>query len=985
MRDTDLNYIQTQDLDSILQKYKNKSEKFTDQFFPPVITSLVPANKDDPVVLKTPEKYVKDYLTYSFSRPEEVYGKGNYCIFSPQSQIGTQDIIQGAMASCYLIVTLANMARKPQRIKDLFLTKEVNEAGVYGMKVYVQGEPKVVLVDDYFPSKDNKLTFSLSHKKDNEMWIQICEKVWGKVNQSCYLRTFLGTPQEALYYLNPAPAYYIHHKAYSQYPDPLWDLMKSSLDKEYILCTNTEEIDEDAKNGLFKFHAYGVLDLQEIEGVKLIKLRNPWGDKIWKGKYGKVTEKEWTESMKKKANVSDLRSGSFFMEFSDYVQYFPWSFYSKVDDSWTYKYLKYEVSVDIGDHSEICRTVIENSMVQEMGKEKGNAREEDDILNLNHNPQMISQVGINNQSNSKGSKHHLGNSHNSNLAYYTNQVAENAYNINNINNVNDKESQKKNSKDKDQGKKFNPPNKVTLKLIDAKQSENPNQNPIPQQARGKPSKTSTLEREGGEHMVNLQGLENFKIKPEMLTNGDHKIFDIIDRNTAAAFVLVEKPTKACITFHQPQKRFIQDAQDTFEVPCGVIFLFKYQQLDGDNEDPYLKLESKYDQKKRTKNKANSPNNGRSTGKYQLISSNFHNFEKLYVEVDFEQMGEYHILCISQFENFDLKFNLVISAYSQIPLELYYLNRKDYVENWLLKLLKDLAIKNKCYSYFDSNEPESFFISYTNQKSNNTGFGILYYENNSADTSLKVRVALNDSASFRVLNAQRVPQLSPNNASSGKTVSSTRSFIFTVKSNSYKCLLLQFTQAMPFVSVQARHEVFFDYSKERVVKNFLRNKRTKRISLFDNLILYLIRYDRGFVFYCSNPSSSICSYFLTVTIKNLKTNLRIVEDGFKSSEVGVQGSAQKDHRENQRANIKIVGDDDGDGDEIMEIKESVEYANERKKQEEKVKGLNREERNPHYKRERALGVGQTFYLHVKTLYGCIGENETLEYEYDCKKI
>ena len=79
---------------------------------------------------------MRDYLTYSFSRPEDIFGKGNFCIFSKQG-IGTQDIIQGAMASCYLIVTLANMARNPKRIYDLFITKDVNDEGVYGMKVFI--------------------------------------------------------------------------------------------------------------------------------------------------------------------------------------------------------------------------------------------------------------------------------------------------------------------------------------------------------------------------------------------------------------------------------------------------------------------------------------------------------------------------------------------------------------------------------------------------------------------------------------------------------------------------------------------------------------------------------------------------------------------------------------------------------------------------------------------------------------------------------
>jgi hypothetical protein len=299
--------------------------------------------------------------------------------------------------------------------------------------------------------------------------------------------------------------------------------------------------------------------------------------------------------------------------------------------------------------------------------------------------------------------------------------------------------------------------------------------------------------------VNLQELENYKIRPEILKHGDNKIFDIIDRNTASAFFHVTKPTKACITFHQPQKRFIKDAQDTFEVPCGVIFVFKYQELEVN--DSYLKIESLYDRKRREKlsKSNNNSNNVNNKGKYNLISSNFHNFEKLFVEINLEELGEYHVLCISQFENFDLKFNLVISTYAEFPLELYYLKRKDVVSNWLLYCLKDLSFKNGCYTYFDPNEKESFYINYTNHKSNSTGFGMLYYENNSTSSNLKVRVALNNSSTFRVLNCQRLNLDSFNT----NKASSTNNYAFTVPKSSYKCLLLQFTQTMPLFKQNMR--------------------------------------------------------------------------------------------------------------------------------------------------------------------------------------
>ena len=47
--------------------------------------------------------------------------------------------------------------------------------------------------------------------------------------------------------------------------------------------------------GIVQGHAYSVLDVFEVEGNKLIQLRNPWGEETeWLGAWGDKS-KEWTE------------------------------------------------------------------------------------------------------------------------------------------------------------------------------------------------------------------------------------------------------------------------------------------------------------------------------------------------------------------------------------------------------------------------------------------------------------------------------------------------------------------------------------------------------------------------------------------------------------------------------------------------------------------------------------------------------------------
>ena len=54
--------------------------------------------------------------------------------------------------------------------------------------------------------------------------------------------------------------------------------------------------DKDVSNlGIVQGHAYSILDVLEVEGTKLVQLRNPWGEATeWLGAWGDKS-KEWTE------------------------------------------------------------------------------------------------------------------------------------------------------------------------------------------------------------------------------------------------------------------------------------------------------------------------------------------------------------------------------------------------------------------------------------------------------------------------------------------------------------------------------------------------------------------------------------------------------------------------------------------------------------------------------------------------------------------
>ena len=52
------------------------------------------------------------------------------------------------MGDCYWLATLSAAAVKPDLIKQAFVTREANAAGIYNVKLYIRGKPWVMTIDD---------------------------------------------------------------------------------------------------------------------------------------------------------------------------------------------------------------------------------------------------------------------------------------------------------------------------------------------------------------------------------------------------------------------------------------------------------------------------------------------------------------------------------------------------------------------------------------------------------------------------------------------------------------------------------------------------------------------------------------------------------------------------------------------------------------------------------------------------------------------
>lgn len=80
-----------------------------------------------------------------------------------QGKVEPNDIQQGYLGDCYFLAGLAALSERPDRIFDLFITKETNEHHYYSVKILYRGKWRTIDIDDYFPFYGDEPAFSKSN------------------------------------------------------------------------------------------------------------------------------------------------------------------------------------------------------------------------------------------------------------------------------------------------------------------------------------------------------------------------------------------------------------------------------------------------------------------------------------------------------------------------------------------------------------------------------------------------------------------------------------------------------------------------------------------------------------------------------------------------------------------------------------------------------------------------------------------------------
>ena len=321
------------------------SEPFTDELFPANSNSLLYLRQEDLENVTNDEIYMLKSLHWE--KPAVLFRNSRYVLYDT---IDIEDVQQGSLGNCYFLSVLSTLASSPDIYDKVFIDKEKTSNNCYRIRLIIRGIPKIVCVDDFFPA-DNKNMFAFAMSGRRELWVQVLEKVWAKINGS-YARTIAGLPSEAFGVLSEAPCVTYNHRRYKT--EQFWNILKKEKTKGFFIATNTLFMtpEKEKEIGLVSGHAYSVTNLYEFEipqheqnkpvqKLRLVQLRNPWSYYEWRGDFCDESEK-WNliKDLKQKVGLINKDDGVFFMDFNDFLKYFPYTYVLKYQKNYFYNYKK---------------------------------------------------------------------------------------------------------------------------------------------------------------------------------------------------------------------------------------------------------------------------------------------------------------------------------------------------------------------------------------------------------------------------------------------------------------------------------------------------------------------------------------------------------------------------------------------------------------------------------------------------------------------
>jgi hypothetical protein len=208
------------------------------------------------------------------------------------------------------------------------------EVGAYCVRLFKQGFWNPIIVDDLLPMRNKEYWtnenrgMACAHSREcNGLWVSLVEKAYAKYYGS-YGSIERGFVHHALEDLTGCEAESISlaSAARGVGKRSLWDNLIRYVKNQYIIGAGTGTsnlVDKEIQDmGIVFNSAYTIYSIVEIDGYKLLKLRNPPGDhEEWKGDWSDNSTM-WSRRLKGKLGLVEADDNTFFMCFDDFCNVF---------------------------------------------------------------------------------------------------------------------------------------------------------------------------------------------------------------------------------------------------------------------------------------------------------------------------------------------------------------------------------------------------------------------------------------------------------------------------------------------------------------------------------------------------------------------------------------------------------------------------------------------------------------------------------------
>eukprot|EP00727_Mastigamoeba_balamuthi_P006242 m51a1_g2237 putative wd repeat and fyve domain-containing protein 3 (4017) ;mRNA; f:264190-277056 len=270
----------------------------------------------------------------AWRRPSELDGHaGSHLCVVVGDRLSPGRVRQGRVGSCGLLAALECVARHedafcPGALTSGIFPREggravISPVGRYVVRLYWNGSARAVVIDDRFPVDCNGQWLCCSSFNKSEIWPMLLEKAYMKLRGG-YTDGSLFNEVTVLLGWIPQITRNLYEDG-----DALFQRLLEGFRTGICMAVFVTGSEADSSLGLYKEHAYALLDIREAHGgsLRLVKLKNPWGTGQWKGQFSKEDRDSWAPDLQSELNFDRhaqqmFDNGEFWMRWEDVVVHF---------------------------------------------------------------------------------------------------------------------------------------------------------------------------------------------------------------------------------------------------------------------------------------------------------------------------------------------------------------------------------------------------------------------------------------------------------------------------------------------------------------------------------------------------------------------------------------------------------------------------------------------------------------------------------------